>query len=158
MKPHILQPTILLTSIATLALTACSAEAEKPTNPPVKTQTQAVKTTPAPTVETVQLSPEILGKKLYTRCRACHTLEAGGRHRVGPNLHNIFGRTAGTAEGYAYSKAMKASGIVWNAETISGYLERPSAYLPKNKMAFAGLRKQSDRDNIIAYLKTATAE
>lgn len=158
MKLPILKPTVLLTCVTFFALTACSAEGEKPAKTPVKTQTPVVKTAPAPSAPTAQLSPEDLGKKIYTRCRACHTLEAGGRHKVGPNLHNIFGKTAGTSEGYAYSKAMSASGIIWNAETISAYLERPSAFLPKNKMAFAGLRKQSDRDNIIAYLKTATTK
>ncbi|PHR91133.1 MAG: cytochrome c family protein [Robiginitomaculum sp.] len=104
----------------------------------------------------VEVSAEDKGKRIFARCRACHTLPEGGKNRVGPNLWNIIGRTAGSAEGYAYSKAMKTSEVVWSEEALSAYLEKPSAYMPKNKMAFAGLRKQADRDNLIAYLKANT--
>ncbi len=96
------------------------------------------------------------GEKVFRKCKACHTLEAGGKNKVGPNLHGVFGRTSGTSDGFKYSKAMKEAAIVWNDETIAAYLEAPRKYIPKNKMAFAGLRKQKDRDNVIAFLKEAT--
>ena len=66
-----------------------------------------------------------------------------------------MGRAAGSADGYKkYSDAMKSSGIVWNEETLDGYLEKPKAYLKGTRMAFAGLRKEEDRANVIAYLKS----
>lgn len=96
------------------------------------------------------------GEKLFNRCKICHTIEAGAPHRVGPNLHGVFGREAGGAEGYNYSKAMQESDVVWNAETISQYTENPREFIPGNKMAFPGLKKEEDRQDLIAYLKQAT--
>lgn len=95
------------------------------------------------------------GKKVYKKCAICHSLEEG-KKKVGPSLHGVFGRTAGTLDGFRFSNAMKDSGIVWNEETIAAYLADPRGYIPKNKMAFPGLKKQKDLDNIIAFLKAET--
>jgi cytochrome c len=95
------------------------------------------------------------GEKLFKRCKTCHSLEEG-KKKVGPSLFGLFGRTAGSVEGYKYSKAMKESGIVWDEETLDAYLTKPKDLVPKTKMAFPGLKKEQDRIDIIAYLKEAT--
>ncbi|MDA0681712.1 MAG: cytochrome c family protein [Proteobacteria bacterium] len=97
------------------------------------------------------------GKSVFNKCKACHSLVAA-KNGIGPSLNGIFGRTAGTAANYKYSKAMAGAGtggLVWTEKTISEYLVKPRAYLKGTKMTFAGLKKQSDRENLIAFLKEA---
>jgi len=97
------------------------------------------------------------GEKVFKRCVACHTVDEGGRNKVGPNLWNIFGSTAGQRDiGYKYSNAMKASGIVWTEDTMSDYLENPRKAVPKTRMAFPGLKKEEQREAVIEYLESVT--
>jgi len=110
----------------------------------------------APKAAAVEMTPVQRGAKIYARCRACHTLDEGGRHKVGPNLWDIYGAKSGSKQGFAYSKAMKAANIIWDDETMDGYLTRPSKYMPGNKMTFIGLKKQEDRDAVQAYIKSKT--
>jgi len=102
------------------------------------------------------MSLEERGAKIYKRCRACHTLEQDGRNKVGPNLWGIYGAKAGEKEGYAYSKAMLASNIVWDQETMDAYLKKPAEYVKGTKMSFIGLKKQEDRDAVQAYMLVET--
>lgn len=98
------------------------------------------------------------GKKVFNKCKACHTLVAG-KHRIGPSLAGVFGRTAGTAQKYKFSKAMKKAGkggLAWDEKTMSEYLVKPRKFIKGTKMTFAGLKKQKDRDNLMAFLKEAT--
>ena len=93
----------------------------------------------------------VKGEKIFKKCKSCHVVDAE-KNKTGPHLVGLIGREAGSVESYKkYSKAMKDSGIIWNAETLDGYLTNPKKYLKGTKMAFAGLKKEQDRQNIIAY-------
>lgn len=94
------------------------------------------------------------GEKVFKKCKACHTIEQGGKNKIGPNLFGIVGKKSGSAEGYKYSKAMENADLTWDEATLNEYLKKPKALVKGTKMSFAGLKKESDRDNLIAYLKT----
>lgn len=94
------------------------------------------------------------GQLLYMVCKACHDVEAGLPHKVGPNLHRMFGRKAGTAEGFRYTDALVKSGIVWTPETMDAWLKQPGAMVPGNGMAFAGIANDADRASLVAWLMT----
>ena len=97
------------------------------------------------------------GAEEFKKCRACHDVGPTARIKVGPPLNNIIGRHAGTVEGFAYSDANKAAGckgLVWTEDVLLKYLENPLTFMPGTKMAFAGLKDEQDRKDLIAYLKT----
>ncbi len=106
------------------------------------------------------------GKRVFNKCKACHSLVAG-KKKVGPSLHGMFGRSAGTLEGFKFSKDMKAAGangLVWSDETFLIYMEKTKAYIgsfigrkkARTRMAFPGLKKARDRENLLVFLKRAT--
>ena len=95
------------------------------------------------------------GKRVFNKCKACHSLIAGRNH-VGPTLYGIFGRKAAILPNYRYSKAMKNSGITWDEESLRKYLERPRVFVKGTRMAFAGVKKRDEMDDLIAFLKDAT--
>ena len=106
-------------------------------------------------VSTPSLAADIkAGEKVFKKCKACHVVDAE-KNKTGPHLVNIMGRKAGTLESYTkYSKAMVAADVIWDETTLDAYLEKPKKYIKGTKRAFAGLRKEKDRVNVIAYLKS----
>jgi cytochrome c len=94
------------------------------------------------------------GAKVFNKCKACHVADEE-KNRVGPHLVGIVGRPAASVESYKYSTAMQQSGIVWEEEILDQYLASPKDVVPGGKMAFAGLREEEDRADVIAYLKSA---
>ena len=97
------------------------------------------------------------GEDVFKKCRACHDVGPDAKNKVGPMLNGVFGRKAGTIEGFSYSEANRKageSGWIWTEDKMVSYLENPRETMPGNKMAFAGLRDEQDRRDLIAYLKT----
>lgn len=93
------------------------------------------------------------GAQVFRQCRACHEVGEDARHRSGPLLNGIIGREAGTMEGFRYSEAMLASGLVWTPEALDAFLEDPRGVLPGSRMAFRGLSDPEDRADVIGFLQ-----
>ena len=98
------------------------------------------------------------GEKLAQICRACHSFDRGGANMIGPALHGFFGSEVGSRSGFEYSAVMRNADFVWTPEALNAWLAQPGRFLPGNRMAFAGVLKQSDRDELIAYLLSATMD
>lgn len=94
------------------------------------------------------------GLALFGQCATCHTYKAGERNRIGPNLHGVYGSPAAGVPGFAYSRALRASGLMWDDETLDAYLDSPQRLVPGNRMGFAGMKVESERADMIAFLKT----
>ena len=97
------------------------------------------------------------GEQTFKKCMACHAVGEGAQNKVGPVLNGVFGRTAGTAPDYKYSKQMVqagAEGLIWNHYTIGHFLHKPREFVSGTKMTFAGLNSDEDIENVLAYLRT----
>ena len=99
------------------------------------------------------------GQRVFNQCRACHTVDQGGRNGVGPNLHGIFGRRAASIEGFRYSAPMRAKageGLTWDDATLRAYIADPKAVVPAGSVSFAGLRNEQQLNDLMAYLRQAS--
>ncbi|WP_209000755.1 c-type cytochrome [Labrenzia sp. DG1229] len=93
---------------------------------------------------------------MFRKCKSCHQLGEGAKHRIGPHLNGIFGRRVGSHEDFRYSRALVRAGtggLEWHADTLDTFLEKPRAIASGTRMSFAGLKKTEDRLNLIAYLR-----
>lgn len=95
------------------------------------------------------------GAQVFAQCKVCHSLDAG-KNMVGPSLHGLIGRKAGSVPGYAYSPAMKNANVTWNDDTLSKYLSDPKAFIPGDKMVFNGIKDPTRLGDLLAYLNQAT--
>lgn len=98
------------------------------------------------------------GEKIYAQCRACHQLGETAKNMVGPILNGVIGKKAGARDGYAYSTAMKESGLVWDAATFADYIQNPRAKVPGTKMIYAGLKDEKRIADLLAYLEQFDAQ
>ena len=92
------------------------------------------------------------GKSSFNKCLACHAIGEGAKNKVGPELNGLNGRKSGTVEGYSYSDANKNSGITWNEAVFKEYIKDPKAKIPGTKMAFAGIKKETEVNDLWAFL------
>jgi cytochrome c len=95
------------------------------------------------------------GKVVFARCAICHNIAKGAGTKVGPDLHGIFGRKAGTWDDFAYSAALRHSGIVWNDKTVAAYVKDPRQFIPGNAMAFPGIKSAAAIADLLVYLHQA---
>ncbi len=121
------------------------------------TGTSAIVSTPVKIVPILALITTAnidAGKKLSKKCAACHSFNAGGPNKVGPNLWNVLNREIGKVDSYKYSKALTAFGGEWNYSSLNKFLIKPKEYIKGTKMNYAGLRKEKDRANILLWLRS----
>ena len=139
------------------------AEAEEPAETEVAeakagepAEAEVAEAAPAAAVATAALTGDAkAGAKVFRKCKACHQIGDGAKNRVGPMLTDIVGRTMGSVEGFKYSDAFveaNEAGRVWTSEELAAFLAKPKEYMKGTKMAFGGLRKEDDRDDVIAFL------
>ena len=98
------------------------------------------------------LGDVVSGEKIFKKCAACHSINKGGKNKIGPALYNVVGRAVGGVNDYKYSKTLASYSKEWTFEELNGFLQKPASYLKGTKMSYAGLRKEEDRASIIKYL------
>jgi cytochrome c len=159
MKRNTLLSGLALASLVTVS--ACGSQADEPAPAPATEEAAPAAEAPAAedAAEAVMeaasyadlTADAAAGERVFALCRSCHVLDEGV-NRVGPSLHQIVGRTAGTVEGFNYTDANSNSGIVWSEEELFTYLKDPQAAIPGTRMAFPGIADDQQRADLVAYL------
>lgn len=108
-----------------------------------------------PTMAFAEAGNAEAGQRVFNQCRACHTINEGGRSGVGPNLWGIVGRRAGAVEGFRYSSNMRelaAGGLTWTDDRLRAYIQNPKSVVPQGSMSYVGLRNDTQLNDLMAYL------
>jgi cytochrome c len=153
----------------TMALAGCG-QATAPTPPEAPPETVSLAPPAAPLV-TPEIQAKLAalpapynqadyleGRRQFAQCKSCHVVEAGAGNRVGPNLHGVFGRKAGTAPDFNYSPVLKNAGFVWDMDQLNKWLANPQKDLPGTRMTFAGIADPNKRRDVIAYLEIESSK
>lgn len=98
------------------------------------------------------------GERLFLACAVCHERVEGARHRIGPNLWNVYGAPAAQHKDFTYSAALRRSDLTWDAATLDAYIRKPQEIVPGGRMAYEGMDSEADRRDLVAWLKTLTDE
>lgn len=148
----------VIAAVAGFCLTACGGADQTSSEPSKVNQVKPLPKPVQPLTQDVSLEGTLLkrGKIVWFKCRSCHETSVDGPNKVGPNLYGIMDAEAGIQEGFVYSAALANSGIIWTEEALDAFIEKPSNYIKGTKMAFVGIKKESDRDAVIAYIKENT--
>ncbi len=109
---------------------------------------------PFPQADYIAAMDPAAGAKVFSKCKACHTVEQDGGNGTGPNLYGILGNPAAAHDGFGYSAAFKDSGVTWGYEELDAFLAKPKSYIKGTAMSFVGLKKQEQRAAMIAYLRS----
>jgi cytochrome c len=132
---------------------------EKPKNPGYKVEMVAQSATSiSNTTEKIDITALMAmgdldtGKKVFKKCAACHSINMGGKNKIGPALYNVVGRAVGSVTSFKYSKSLASYGKEWTFEELNGFLIKPATWIKGTKMAYAGLKKEKDRASVIMYL------
>ena len=130
----------------------------------VKIESQLISATSQATEEVEKIDIAVImalgdvasGEKIFKKCAACHSINKGGKNKIGPALYNVVGRAVGGVDDYKYSKALASYGKKWSFEELNGFLKKPASYIKGTKMSYAGLRKEKDRASVIKYLNQSS--
>ena len=153
--------------MATLLFAACDKGADEDTDGAETTVTLSAATLGEQTVlpvseylamEQFSTANKKNGSRQAQICKACHSFDEGGANMIGPALYGVFGRSVGEQTGFEYSPVMRNADFVWTPRALNAWLAQPGQFLPGNRMTIAGVNRQRDRDDLIAYLLAATTK
>lgn len=152
----------LAVAVLMMVVAGCGEKTEAPESEPLPTAATLGEQTVLSPEEYLAAEPyaaasQSRGEKQARICMACHSLKKGGPNMIGPALYGFFGTEVGTRSGFEYSVVMRNAGFTWTPEALNAWLAQPGRFLPGNRMTFAGVSKQGDRDDLIAYLLAVTS-